>query len=517
MPPFNRVLEKTLARPAPAVLVPVAAALAFSWGFAGSFLSAVALLPILAISFAWTREPVSAFAPVPDCDPLTKLPPRPYVIEAIDKALEKPGQKHFSSACMVFDLDDFHRFNETWGRDAADNLLCISADRIGAGLRTEDLVARLDADAFAVHLAPSERLTFDAILAVAERILRALSEPIVVNGVTAYTSASAGFAMPRNLTQPTGAKMLAAAERAMVEARSEGRGTLQLYSSEMSLAAKVDHALADEVSAALDNGQITAWMQPQVSVDGSEVLGMEALARWHHPDRGAISPAEFLPAIEAAGRNERLSEVMLAHALRSLRSWDQAGYAVPCIGVNFGAAELRSPRLVDKIKWELNRFDIPPDRLCVEVLESVMAQTDNDLVVRNIRALGEMGCRIDLDDFGTGNAAITSIRRFRVSRIKIDRSFVRHVDSDGEQQRMIQAILTLAKQLRVEVLAEGVETPAEQNTLKTLGCAAVQGFGIARPMHQEAIPAWLMDHRRAHPTARRDSATPLHIVHQSGR
>ncbi len=517
MPRFTRVLEKTLARPAPAVLVPVAAALAFSWGMAGSALSAIALLPILAISFAWTREPVSAFAPVPDCDPLTKLPPRPYIVEAIDQELQKSGKKHFACACLVFDLDDFHRFNDTWGRDAADNLLCITADRIGAGLRTEDLVVRLDADAFAVHLAPSERLTFDAILALAERILRALSEPITVNGLTAYTSASAGIAMPRNLSEPTGEKMLAAAERAMVEARCEGRGTLQVYSSEMSIATKKDHALADEVSAALNIGQISAWMQPQVSADGREILGMEALARWHHPEKGAISPADFLPAIEAAGRNERLSEVMLAHALTSLRNWDQAGYTVPCIGVNFGASELRSPRLVDKIKWELNRFDIAPERLCIEVLESVMAQTDNDLVVRNIRALGEMGCRIDLDDFGTGNAAITAIRRFQVSRIKIDRSFIRNVDSDVEQQRMIEAILTLAKQLRVEVLAEGVETTAEQTMLKTLGCGAVQGYGIARPMPQNAVLAWLKNHERAHLSSGSDRLAKPQILQQSVR
>lgn len=511
MPRMTQRLEATLARPAPAILVPVAAALAFSWGFADSTLSLIALLPVLAISFAWTRDPVSAFAPVPDCDPLTKLPPRAHVIAAIDAALEKPGQKHFASACLVFDLDDFHRFNETWGREAADTLLCVSADRIGAGLRREDLVCRLDADAFAVHLAPSERLTFDAILAVAERILRSLSEPIVVDGVTAYTSASAGIALPRTLHDPTGAMLLSAAERAMVEARAEGRGTLQVYSSEMSLVARADHALADEVAAALESGEITAWMQPQVSVDGGQILGMEALARWTHPERGAISPAEFLPAIEAAGRNERLTEIMLVHALKSLRHWDATGYNVPCVGVNFGPAELRSPRLIDKIKWELNRFDITPDRLCVEVLESVMAQTDNDLVVRNIRALGAMGCHIDLDDFGTGNAAITSIRRFQVSRIKIDRSFVHHVDQDIDQQHMIEAILTLAKQLRVQVLAEGVETKGEQSKLAQLGCQAVQGFGIARPMPIEDVVGWIKSHHRAYPQSRDGNITRLDL------
>lgn len=514
---LTHVLESTLARPAPAVLVPVAAALAFSWGFADSTLSLASLLPILAIAFAWKREPVGRYVPQSAVDSLTGLPCRDQMIEAIDTALDIPGQGHFGSACLVVDLDDFHRFNETWGRDAADKLLCITADRIGAGLRQNDLVCRLDADAFAVHLAPSERMTFDAILAVGERILRAVADPIVLDGVTAYTSASAGIAMPRNVKSPSGANLLAAAERAMLEARAEGRGTLQVYSSEMGLAARADHALADDVSRALDSGEITAWMQPQVSVDGATILGMEALARWTHPERGAISPAEFLPAIESAGRNERLSEVMLSHALKSLRDWDAAGFNVPCVGVNFGAAELRSPRLVDKIKWELNRYDLTPDRLCVEVLESVMAQAENDLIVRNIRALGKLGCHIDLDDFGTGNAAITAIRRFKVSRIKIDRSFVHHVDSDIEQQHMISAMLTLAKQLHVDVLAEGVETVAEQKTLETLGCPAVQGYGIARPMPHEDVPVWLKTHSRLVRDLRPANVTPLKNVQIGGR
>lgn len=509
---FSRVLEATLARPAPAVLVPVAAALAFSWGFSDSTLSLGTLLPILALSFAWKREVDDKKLPPRRRDMLTDLDTRDTMIAAIDRSLQTKANQHCASACLVFDLDEFHRFNETWGREAADNLLRMTAGRIGSGLRKGDLVCRLDADAFAVHLAPSERLTFDAIIAVAERILRAIAEPVVVDGVTAYTSASAGVAMPRNLTAPTGASMLSAAERAMVEARAEGSGTLQVYSKEMSLSSRADHALADEVSAALDEGQITAWMQPQLSIDGQRVLGMEALARWTHPERGAISPAEFLPAIEAAGRNERLSEVMLAHALKALRAWDAAGYDVPCVGVNFGAAELRNPRLLDKIKWELNRFEIAPERLSVEVLESVMAQTENDLVVRNIRALGELGCRVDLDDFGTGNAAITSIRRFQVHRIKIDRSFVRHVDSDQEQQRMIRAILTLAKQLRVDVLAEGVETPAEQSMLAQLGCSAVQGYGLARPMPSEDVLGWLKAHRRANPLRPRAKVANLTVL-----
>lgn len=466
-------------------------------------MSLTMLVIVLAISFAWKLDRNADQSAAPPIDPLTQLPNKTALLRAIDNSLGAPGAAHQTSACIVFDLDDFNRFNERWGKQAGDELLCTVADRIQSCMRPGDLLCRLDADAFAVHLIGSDHLTFDAVLAIAERTSRALSEPIVVDGTTTYTSATIGIALPRNVPNPTGAKMLAAAERARLDAKAGGRGTLQVYSPDMTLTPRTDHALADEVSMALDNGEITAWMQPQVSVDGSRIVGMEALARWTHSEKGPIAPSDFLPAINAAGRSERLSEVMLSHALKALHAWDEAGLCVPCVGVNFGEAELRSPRLLDKIKWELDRFDIAPDRLCVEVLENVVSKTDNDLIVRNIRALGVMGCRIDLDDFGTGNAAIASIRRFRVSRIKIDKSFVQKVDQDPEQKRMIGAILTLAQQLKVDVLAEGVETRAEQSALAQLGCPSVQGFGIGRPMPLEKITPWLRSFQTEHPVPAR--------------
>jgi len=494
----STILTHVAARPAPAILVPVASALAYSWGAAGSLLALAAFWPICALAFAWRREDRAGPAAQGTTDPLTGLSQRADMISALDGLFARAPDQHVTAACLVFDLDEFHRFNEIWGTDAADRLLVTTAERIGASLRSGDLVCRLEADAFAVLLAPSDRLTFDAILAVGERILRELAAPLVVDGTTTYASASAGIAMPKSLNAQTGQELLSAAERAMIEARASGRGTLRVYSADMGQGARTRHTLADEVSAALDAGDIVAWVQPQTSIDGTELVGVEALARWYHPERGPVSPGEFLPAIEAAGRSEQLSETMLSNALRYLRDWEQDGLVVPRIGVNFAAAELRSPRLVDKIRWELDRFELGPERLAVEVLETVMVESENDILLRNIRELGELGCRIDLDDFGTGSAAIASIHRFRVGRIKIDRSFVRSIDTNPDQRRMIGAILNLATELQVETLAEGVETPAEQQALADLGCQQVQGFGIARPMPPDAATAWLHAHARQH-------------------
>jgi EAL domain-containing protein (putative c-di-GMP-specific phosphodiesterase class I) len=268
-------------------------------------------------------------------------------------------------------------------------------------------------------------------------------------------------------------------------------------------------ASRDAIEAALDAGQIRPHFQPQISTDTGAVTGFEALARWHHPERGLLLPGEFLAPLEEAGLSERLGEVMLFHALSALAHWDKAGLAVPTVAVNFSAAELRNPRLPERIQWELDRFDLSPARLTVEILETVVTQTDNDVIVRNVAALAALGCGIDLDDFGTGHASITNLRRFQVRRIKIDRSMVTRVDDDRDQQRIVSAILSLADRLGLDTLAEGVETQGEHAMLAQLGCGHVQGFGIGRPMALEDTAEWI--HRHASTTPR-----PPSLRHRAG-
>ena len=195
--------------------------------------------------------------------------------------------------------------------------------------------------------------------------------------------------------------------------------------------------------------------------------------------------------MEETGQLERLGEIMIYRALTALRAWDAAGLDIPRVGVNFAAEELHNPKLIDKIKWELDRFDLPASRLSVEVLETVVATLPDDTVSRNINGLAKLGCGIDLDDFGTGHASISSIKRFAVGRLKIDRSFVMKVDRDPEQRRMLNAILTMAERLGLDTLAEGVETVGEHAMLAQLGCGHVQGFGIARPMPFDQTLAWI--------------------------
>lgn len=191
---------------------------------------------------------------------------------------------------------------------------------------------------------------------------------------------------------------------------------------------------------------------------------------------------------------EYLSEVILQHSLTALRSWDQAGLDIPRVSVNFSDPELRDPRLVERIQWELDRFGLTAERLGIEVLETVIAGAPEGIVARNIVELGRIGCHIDLDDFGTGHASITSLRRFKVHRLKIDRSFVTRIDRDEEQHRMLAAVLGMADRLGLETIAEGVESVGEHALLSQLGCDHVQGFGIARPMPADNLIDWAKDH-----------------------
>ena len=286
-----------------------------------------------------------------------------------------------------------------------------------------------------------------------------------------------------------------AAQIAADDARRNGPGALRAFAPTMARN-RADHdAMRANLQRALDEGQIRAHFQPQISTSTGAITGFEALARWYHPTNGLVGPAVFLPMIETTGLSERLGEVMLQNALAALVRWDKMNLDIPCVSVNFSAEELRNPRLADKLKWELDRFDLNPNRLCIEVLENVVAATDDDAIVANIAALARLGCGIDLDDFGTGHASITSIRRFAIRRIKIDRSFVTRIDEDRGQQKMLSAILSMAERMGLATLAEGVETPAEHAMLAQLGCEDVQGFGIARPMPVEETLAWIKAQR----------------------
>ena len=424
-------------------------------------------------------------------DHATGLPLRAAAVTMIDALLAENATRGRTTGCIAACIDEFDELEERAGQRGRDLVLTQVAHRLQGALRDTDLVVRLGGPAFGIVLASVRRADLEAMLQLSARLQAAVSEPISLDGTRIYVSVSLGFCTPDKSPAASGEAFLEAAEQALQDAQSHGTGSIRAYSPEIRSRARVRNALADEIADALNNDQIRPWFQPQVRVDTGAVSGVEALARWDHPERGLISPAEFLPVVAAAGLSEHLGERILFHSLQALSNWDNEGFVVPKVSVNFSTDELRNPGLVDKLRWELDRFDIAPHRLTVEVLETVIASTRNDTIVRNLWSLSELGCGIDLDDFGTGHAAIGNIRRFAVARVKIDRSFVTRLDLDQDQQNVVAAILLMADRLNLGTLAEGVETPGERAVLERLGCDHIQGYGIARPMPETALLSWL--------------------------
>ncbi|MCC5975452.1 MAG: GGDEF domain-containing protein [Rubellimicrobium sp.] len=432
-------------------------------------------------------------------DGVTGLAGRDALIAELDRSIvmSRFGR---DTAAFVIEIDGFRLLEERHYQAVIERLVLTTGHRLGAVLRDSDLVGRIGGSTFAVALAPVRRFDLDAAIVLAGRMQRALSHPIMVNGTNIYLTVSIGFSLAARLEAPRGEDLLHAATLAMIEAQRNGPSGLRSYSQAMRNRITARNTLADQVGGALERGEITAFYQPQISSRTGEITGFETLARWCHPERGLIPPIEFLPACEQAGVMDRLGEAMIHDALGALRLWEDRGIRIPRVAVNFSNHELCDPRLVDRIGFELDRFDLTPDRLVIEVLETVVARRTDDAVMRNLSGLALLGCRLDLDDFGTGHASITSIRRFLIERIKIDRSFVTRINADAEQQKMVSAILTMAENLDLDTLAEGVETEEERAMLIQLGCGHLQGFCIARPMPLAEATDWIVKHQaRQHP------------------
>lgn len=409
-------------------------------------------------------------------------------LDPILAARQSSGQ---TTACLVIAFDDPRHQLDRHDAALREQILRRTAERIAAVLREGDLVTRLADGSIAAGLAPIRRFDLEAAIQLATRLRAAALVPLVTDDLTLHPSVSVGFCLAEKAVAPQGARLLDAAQIAVDEALHHGPGAIRAFQPEMARRRADRTVLRSGLERALEEGQIRPWFQPQLCAATGKVSGFEALARWHHPERGLLAPADFLPVIEDSGLSESLGEVILYGALSALSRWDEAGFCVPRVSVNLSAAQLASPGLAAKLAWEVDRFNLAPNRITLEVLETVAAGREDDVIVQNLTEAARIGFGVDLDDFGTGQASIANIRRFSIRRIKIDRSFVTKVGSDPDQANLVAAIQTLCDKLGLETIAEGVETPEDYARLVGLGCTHLQGFGIARPMAVEECFGWI--------------------------
>lgn len=426
-------------------------------------------------------------------DPLTHLPNATYLQAHLERIAAGAERAKTQTAVLRIDLDRFKVLRDTLGPRVAAEIIRIAARRIRSAQRAGDFVAYLGQDDFV--LVASELEDGAAAAAIAHRVQQALCKPFALQGGARRIDCSIGVTMLSD-DEPEADRVRANAEIALAEAQGAGPGNVRYFRESLRTEAEQREILFAELLGGLERGELMPFFQPQIDIATGAFAGFEALVRWMHPRRGLLTPAAFLDFAEAADLTERIGEVVLDRSLQALLDWDAAGFHVPKVGVNFALAQLRDPRLIEKIKWEVERQDIDPGRLAIEVLETVLIKSDTDLVVRNLRGLASAGFEIELDDFGTGHASIQNLRRFMVNRIKIDRSFIFGIESSEEQQTLTASMIAMARALGIRTLAEGVETAEAEAVLRDLGCDQLQGYLIAKPMSFADTFGWLETHSR---------------------
>jgi diguanylate cyclase (GGDEF)-like protein len=411
-------------------------------------------------------------------DRLTDLPNRELLHEQVREAVTS-GQPF---ALLMLDLDRFKDVNDTFGHGYGDRLLAAIGPRLTDAIREGDLIARLGGDEFAVLLPRTDRA--HAML-LAERLCLALREPFIIDGYALHVGASVGVALsPEHGDDPDG--LLRCADVAMYVAKRAGDDHA-VYSADQDRHSGERLALIGELRSAIEDNELIVYYQPKVDFARGELVGVEALVRWQHPQRGIVGPNEFIPLAELTGLIRPLGTWVLGEALRQQNAWREAGLDI-AVAVNMSTQNLNDP-LPEQIGELLAHWRTPASRLRIEITESAL-MVDPERAMGVLFRLREMGVRIAIDDFGTGYSSLTYLKRLPVDEIKIDRSFIKDMVVDDDDTAIVRSTITLGHDLGLSVVAEGMEDRATWDLLAALGCDVAQGYFVARPMAPEKLLAW---------------------------
>jgi diguanylate cyclase (GGDEF)-like protein/PAS domain S-box-containing protein len=429
-------------------------------------------------------------------DPLTGLANRALLLDRVqharDTLVRRPGER---MALVYVDLDDFKTVNDGMGHEAGDELLKLTAQRIEAALRPGDTAARLGGDEFAVLL---EKLPNPAVAyEVGARILEALGEPFDFAGSTVTLNASIGIAVGNGMDDA--AALLRNADLAMYQAKGGGKGRFEVYEAGMHAAVVERMAMKADLRRAVEAGEFEPHYQPIVDLDTGRVTGVEALVRWHHPERGLMAPATFIPMAEETGLIVPIGIRVLTQACTDAAGWQVAfGDQAPAtVSVNLSARQIQDPNLVSDVAAALRVSGLAPQALVLEITESILID-DAAAASKTLAALKALGLSIALDDFGTGYSSLSYLDRFPVDIVKIDKSFIDALVSGGVAgSPLVTAIVNLGSLLGLGVTAEGIEHPEQVAHLRQIGCARGQGYYFAKPMPADDLRATLAHHAGA--------------------
>lgn len=442
-----------------------------------TFLSILVLLAVIGALRSRVRHEAELLH-IARHDHLTGLANRAKFSEGIDRAFESV-QDGREFALHLIDLDGFKFVNDTRGHPLGDRLLKHVADRLQTTLGPNDSVARLGGDEFAVIQADVH--DEDEAAELAKKMCRVLSEPYDIEGLRVIVGASIGVALGRKHARMA-ADLVKAADLALYAAKAAGRGRFCFYNKSMQAAVQARHALETSLRAALEGNQLEVHYQPIVNIASKELKGFEALVRWRHPDRGLVSPAEFISVAEETGLIVPIGAWVLRTACMEMANQPDNLK----IAVNIAPSQFRDGTLVDTVRSALDASGLAPRRLEVEITESTLMQHDST-TIGQLQELQALGIRIVLDDFGTGYSSLSYLQMYPISRIKIDRSFVKTLGQKHSATVIIRAITTLASNLGMSTVAEGVETQQQLDELAVLGCTEAQGYYFSPPKPADEI------------------------------
>lgn len=422
-------------------------------------------------------------------DTLTQLPNRHFLMEQLSQVLSLARRRHGRAAVLFVNLDHFKTVNDSLGHHAGDQLLCNVAERLRQGVRDADVVARLGGDEFVVVLTDVQGP--DDAARVADKLLASMHGVFTLGQVPLTVSPSIGISLfPEHAT--TGDALLRCADAAMHHAKESGRGNRQFYTPSMEASA-IDVLQHERLlrEAIVDNAFVLHY-QPQISLEDGSLQGLEALVRWRHPQRGLVGPDEFITFSESRGLITPIGRWVMREACRQLKEWQDEGLALVPVAVNLSALEFRQRDVAGEIAAALRDTGLAPQYLGIELTESVLMHQTGQ-VLDTLNALKALGVGISIDDFGTGYSSLAYLKRYPIDSLKIDRSFVVDTPGNPDDVAIVTAVIQMARSLQLKTVAEGVETPAQVQLLKGLGCDLIQGHVVSVPLDAVALQRWMRD------------------------
>jgi diguanylate cyclase (GGDEF)-like protein len=425
-------------------------------------------------------------------DGLTNLPNRLQFDQRLKESFEEAERTGARMAIIFFDLDRFKVINDTLGHYVGDQLLQYLSQKLKVYVKEKDLVARFGGDEFIILLTNIAHI--DEAAQFAKGIPDILKEPFLFEDQELFVTASIGISLyPDDGTDPE--TLLKNADIAMYRSKEKGGNSYQYYHPEMNKRSMHRLSLEINLRKALERNEFKVYYQPFVDLRNGKIFGMEALVRWHHPEWGMISPAEFIPLAEETGLIIPIGNWVLKQSCLQNKQWQRAGFPSLRVSVNISAIQFHQPQFVQIIEETLEETGLDPTLLCLEITENV-AMTNVPYIIETMQKLRTLGVFISIDDFGTGYSSFSYLKRFRVHTLKIDQSFIRDVTSDEENAAIVTALIAMAQQLKIKSLAEGVETQEQLDFLISQGCDEIQGYVFSKPIPANEFQYLLQENKQ---------------------